>query len=201
MLYSAQSKEEEIKCNILEAARSLFGKFGLKKTSMEEIADECGKGKSTLYHYFKNKDEIFLSVLEMECKQFQGTIREAVEKEVGLASKLRALLQTKLQMIQEFHVFFNFSKDLFLANFDRFRSAMSSYEAFEVRLLDQLITEAVETKEIQFADDREREIKTYGLAIALKGIYMQAMFEEKFDEFSGKIEGIVQFLHQGLKSE
>jgi len=60
------SKDEEAKTAILEAAKRVFQKWGLNKTTMEDIAHEAGKGKSTLYYYFKSKDEIFEFLIKNE---------------------------------------------------------------------------------------------------------------------------------------
>lgn len=59
-------KDEEVKQAIHDAARRVFQKWGLNKTTMEDIAHEAGKGKSTLYYYYKSKEEIFESVVANE---------------------------------------------------------------------------------------------------------------------------------------
>ena len=43
------------KDKIVEAARKLFYKYGFKKVSMDEIANEAGVTKRTIYMYFKSK--------------------------------------------------------------------------------------------------------------------------------------------------
>jgi AcrR family transcriptional regulator len=47
---------------ILEAGLIQFAQFGLRKTSMQEIAERAGISRASLYSYFKNKDEIFRCV-------------------------------------------------------------------------------------------------------------------------------------------
>ena len=59
-------KDEVIVREIVSSARGLFEKFGLKKTTMEDIAKEAGKGKSSLYYYFESKYEIFEAVVDQE---------------------------------------------------------------------------------------------------------------------------------------
>ncbi|WP_461492021.1 TetR/AcrR family transcriptional regulator, partial [Pontibacter sp. HJ8] len=51
-------KDEAIKTEILNEAQKLFRHFGWTKTTMEDIAKATGKGKSTLYYYYKSKDDI-----------------------------------------------------------------------------------------------------------------------------------------------
>ena len=47
-----KNSETEIKDEILEEAQKLFRQFGLKKTTMDEIATACGKAKSMLQIVF-----------------------------------------------------------------------------------------------------------------------------------------------------
>ena len=49
---------------IVDASLSLFLKQGFPETSMREIADAAGMGKSSLYDYFTTKDDILLFVIE-----------------------------------------------------------------------------------------------------------------------------------------
>ncbi len=37
----------------------VFKRRGYNDITMDDIAKACGKGRSTLYHYFKNKEEVF----------------------------------------------------------------------------------------------------------------------------------------------
>ena len=47
---------------LLSAARQLFFKRGYIGTTVEQVAKAAGFSKRTVYLYFKNKDELFLSV-------------------------------------------------------------------------------------------------------------------------------------------
>ncbi|MBN2016881.1 MAG: TetR/AcrR family transcriptional regulator [Candidatus Cloacimonetes bacterium] len=47
------SKEE-----ILEAAHMVFAQYGIEKTTLDDIAKECGFKQQALYYYFKNKDDL-----------------------------------------------------------------------------------------------------------------------------------------------
>jgi AcrR family transcriptional regulator len=50
-------KEEIFKEDIIREAQKLFQTYGLKKTTMEDIAKALGKGKSTLYYYYQSKEQ------------------------------------------------------------------------------------------------------------------------------------------------
>ena len=44
---------------IIEASKTVFKKYGFKKATMNHIAKASDKGRSTLYYYFQNKNEVF----------------------------------------------------------------------------------------------------------------------------------------------
>ena len=54
------------KAELIEAARKLFASKGVDSTTMNEIAELSGKGRRTLYTYFKSKTDIYMAVLEQE---------------------------------------------------------------------------------------------------------------------------------------
>lgn len=55
----AQRREQ-----ILDAAVSVFGRFGFKKTSVDELAAAAGISKQGLYLHFSSKEEVFLAALQ-----------------------------------------------------------------------------------------------------------------------------------------
>lgn len=85
-----QSGDDTVRNEILTEAQKLFQQFGLKKTTMDEIAAACGKAKSTLYHYFTSKEEVFDAVIELETMNLRRIVKLAVDKECTLADKICA---------------------------------------------------------------------------------------------------------------
>ena len=51
---------EEKQQRILNAGYRVFSQNSYKKSPMSEIADEAGISKSLLFHYFRNKKELYL---------------------------------------------------------------------------------------------------------------------------------------------
>lgn len=85
------SKSQNQRAEILDAAVRLFKEKGFAETSMSAIARESGLGQSSLYYWFKSKEDIL--------KEFLGTNRnplnaakEAEAAGEGVAGQLRALL-------------------------------------------------------------------------------------------------------------
>ena len=53
----------EVKERIIEKAGDLFYQYGIKNTSMDELASSLGISKRTIYENFKDKEDILLSLL------------------------------------------------------------------------------------------------------------------------------------------
>jgi AcrR family transcriptional regulator len=82
------AKDELVKEDILYHAQQLFQQFGLKKTTMDEIAEACGKAKSTLYHYFRGKEEVFDEVIQMELTNLRVLVKNHVEEKKYVRDKI-----------------------------------------------------------------------------------------------------------------
>ena len=71
---------DERKEKILRAAKKRFERFGVKKTTMDEVAGDAGISKKTLYELFRSKDELFVSVFIRETLN----VRELFLNEIAL---------------------------------------------------------------------------------------------------------------------
>ncbi|MFT5719071.1 MAG: AcrR family transcriptional regulator [Oleiphilaceae bacterium] len=56
--------------HLLNTALSLFNQYGFHATGIDKIQAESGVSKTTLYKYFKSKDELIKAVLELRHEQF-----------------------------------------------------------------------------------------------------------------------------------
>jgi AcrR family transcriptional regulator len=59
----------DIPTRILQAARTAFGKNGLARTTMEQIADEAGLGVATVYRHFGDRDSLIRAFLQLHTPQ------------------------------------------------------------------------------------------------------------------------------------
>ena len=84
-------ERDQIRGQLLEAGRRLFARYGLKKTSLEDLTRPAGISKSSFYGFFGSKEELYLELLveergrlrgEISLESFSGSAdgREAVEK-------------------------------------------------------------------------------------------------------------------------
>lgn len=69
------------KKKIIRIATRLMSEKGYKGTSLQEIADRVGIHKSTLFHYFKNKEELLLAVLRVAIQEVTTNLQKIFEDE------------------------------------------------------------------------------------------------------------------------
>ena len=100
--------EKERKQQILKAAEKRFARHGLNKTTLEEIARDLRIGKTTIYHYFSSKEELFYAaikwesdlVLEELAKIFSSEVSSINEK-LSLYFEFKEGLDKKYSLIYE----------------------------------------------------------------------------------------------------
>jgi AcrR family transcriptional regulator len=86
---------------LVDVARQLFAKNGLENTTMNDIAVASGKGRRTLYTYFKNKEDVYYAVIEAELVRLSDKLEEVAAKKMRPQDKIIELIYTHLSMIKE----------------------------------------------------------------------------------------------------
>ena len=102
---------DEKKKRILDAASELFVHFGFKKTTLEDIARKAGIRKPTLYYYFKCKEDIFSTFVQLTAQESSDRIKAAVEAENNLKGKLTAFVKTRYSIMREKKNLYSIQKD------------------------------------------------------------------------------------------
>lgn len=75
--------------DIIKAARKLFASKNFNEVSMDEIANEVGLGKSTLYLYFKNKESLYFAVVLRGTRIWAHMVKDEVKKDDTGLGKLK----------------------------------------------------------------------------------------------------------------
>jgi len=84
--------EKEQKVNrFIQIAQGIFFQKGYDTTTIDEVAQRAGYNKRTLYHYFKDKEELFLAVVLDALKLFNKKLQEAYDNPVEGHTKLYSM--------------------------------------------------------------------------------------------------------------
>ena len=132
-----------IRDRILEAAEEIFSRFGFKKTTMDEIAESLHKAKGSIYYYFKNKEDVFKSILEKESSLLRNEIKKAIDSEVAVEKKLEAYLLIKIKMMKKVGVYYQALKDEYLAGYSFIQEIRKEHFKNELRIIKNILTEGM----------------------------------------------------------
>lgn len=97
-------KEEKLREEVLIVAQKLFRKYGFQKTTMEDIAKEMRRGKSTIYFIFKSKSDILAAILISASLKADLRVATAVNKVNTAAEKIHAHILTLYDIVSESYV-------------------------------------------------------------------------------------------------
>ncbi|HVM88414.1 MAG TPA: TetR/AcrR family transcriptional regulator [Puia sp.] len=89
------TKKEAIKKKIGKAAMQCFGRYGLEKTTLDDIAHSVGLNKASLYYYYKNKEDIFLETAVEEGKQFLAMLQQKTLMKKGIRNEIWFYMQSR----------------------------------------------------------------------------------------------------------
>ncbi|MBN2679667.1 TetR/AcrR family transcriptional regulator [Acidithiobacillus montserratensis] len=84
---------------ILAAAEKLFSDKAFDAVSMSAIACEAGISKANIYHYFPNKDTLYLAVLRMASHNLRAVLNESVSAHGSVRDVLRHFAHNHLQAL------------------------------------------------------------------------------------------------------
>ena len=105
-----KSKEEVVQefriQSIQEATMRVIARKGMSAATMQEIAEEAGVAKGTIYLYFRDRDELVEKTFETAISQLGDRIDAALEKHLTFEEKLREALRVRLAFFRENREFF-----------------------------------------------------------------------------------------------
>src|ERR1700761_6803647 len=187
MTTSSLAKDDIIQRQILLAARRLFQVHGLQKVTMDDVAKAIGKGRSSLYYYYKSKDEIFEAVIALDIREIIDAITKAVENVLTTEQKIKAFCRSKLLVIQEkrsFYIALDAGMDAdTLSNFNKAKIAHHNLiMKQEGALLIQILKHGVTIGELREIDKTNMDMLIFVLLSSLHGLKREMLMENSFEK-------------------
>jgi TetR/AcrR family fatty acid metabolism transcriptional regulator len=131
-----------------DAARTVFARKGFALATMDEIAEEAGVAKGTIYLYFRSKTEVYQAVLAYDMKALiKGTL-ERIDAAAALREKIAAFNLARLEYAEAKRDFFQIM-DTESANLTPTRSQYRKWMREPVLRLASAIEEATRCGKIR----------------------------------------------------
>ncbi|MEO5563205.1 MAG: TetR/AcrR family transcriptional regulator [Chitinophagaceae bacterium] len=128
----------EVKERIMVKAEELFMKFGIRSVSMDDIANNLGMSKKTVYQYYADKDELVDAVVDTHITGIQG---DCLDCRKDAKDAIHEIFITMERIMEEF----SNMNPMLLNDLEKFH--FRSYQRFREhkdKFLAQIITENLE---------------------------------------------------------
>lgn len=97
-----RSKNSDKRPRILDAAVKVFARKGFFQARVADIAKEAEVADGTIYLYFKNKDDLLISIFEEKMRQVIASFRSAIAEENDARARLHRLIRMHLEGFQAY---------------------------------------------------------------------------------------------------
>ncbi len=84
---------------LLDAALQVFSEYGFRKATLDDITTRAGVSLSTLYNYFRNKEDLYDQACEYAMFRLQDWTRERIQDRDSVEEKFLALAQEPFQYL------------------------------------------------------------------------------------------------------
>lgn len=193
-------KEEIFKEDIIREAQKLFQSYGLKKTTMEDIAKALGKGKSTLYYYYQSKEQIFEEVLQKELQEVFNQTQIAVEAAHSAEEKLKVFAVTRIKVLSNMLNLYRLVCGDFVEHTSCTKGLSNEYALKETNLIRTILEFGVHSGEFNQAITQDMDLLPSVVVSSIRGIERD-FFNNKLIGLEHRIGAISNLMVNGLKNK
>ncbi|WP_158605973.1 TetR/AcrR family transcriptional regulator [Taibaiella sp. KBW10] len=190
---------ESTKQQIVLAAKSVFVKYGYNKVSMDDIAKAFGKSRSTLYHYFKNKKDIFELIAFAEFRNILCLAEKQVTEDKTIQENLIAYYGKKADTSNKLIQAYSSIIEEIRAHDDVFFKISKMQVEEEANVLKIILSWAMEKKQIASRKDRDIDFIAHVLVTALRSFEQEVFTQKKYSTYKAKLSILVDILCKGLQ--
>jgi len=183
---------------IIAAATTLFSRFGLDKTTMEDIAKAAKKGKSSLYYYFKSKEQVFAEVIKNEIDGLKAAIIEATEQEDDPYYKFRKFVYTRLNYLNEKADQYTTIHDEYLKHHAFIENLTADFSNWEISTIKNIVEYGREKGLFEVTDPVNI---SRAIFFALKGLEYPWTIDMTRKEIKKSVDVLVDVLLKGISKK
>lgn len=111
---------------LLDAARTLFWKHGIRRVTIQEICSEADVSKMTFYRQFANKNEIAAQVLRDILEKGMEDYHRIMQQEITFTEKMQQVIMLKHDATN--NISDEFIKDIYQQNQTELRAMIETYQ-------------------------------------------------------------------------
>jgi AcrR family transcriptional regulator len=190
------SKTREI---LIDAARRVFARKGIERTTMNDIAVASQKGRRTLYMYFKNKEEISAIVIKNEMERLYEMLETVDKKNLPADEKLMIFIYMRLEAFKAAVTRNGTLRANFFHDSWNVAKVRKGYNLQEIALIKKILNNGIKEGIFNIPD-----IDTTTLIIhySLKGMevpYIRGLLGDTPERIMQRKESVMNLIFNGIK--
>jgi AcrR family transcriptional regulator len=203
----SRSKEEVVSefrvQSIQEAAMRVIARKGMSSATMQEIAEEAGVAKGTIYLYFRDREELVEKTFETAINELHGRIDAALDEEGSFEQKLRAVITAQITFFSQNREFFRLYHSLRMPEgtpMQQRRQKRTCQPQFRTRVerIAGVLQQAIDSGEV-------RPLDPFRMALFLiegsTAVVLERLSEDAPPPESDDVELIVSTLLRGIATD
>ncbi len=187
--------KEEYRKKIIIIAGQIFSRYGFKKTTMEEIARALRMGKSSVYYYFRSKEEIFEAVVLYEANILRSELTTAIKSVESPVDKMRNYVFVRMKSFEKLSNYYNTIFDRNLDHFDFIENIRARYDREELAILRLILYLGARRKVFRIENS---EYTALAVQTALKGLEVPLFWQKKELNIEMRLNAILDVLFYGI---
>jgi AcrR family transcriptional regulator len=162
---------------------------------MDDIALSMHKGKSSIYYYFKSKEEIFEAVIDKEVTVFKSEVTQLLLPVKSPKEKLRIYISTRMHALKRMSNFYEAIKSEYLSHLDFINKIRVKYDENEVVTVTNLLKSGIESGEFRLDDP---QLAAMAIVTTMKGLEIPLFWSGEQQDTDKRIDNLLSLLFYGI---
>ena len=187
--------KEEFRKKIIVTSGQIFSRYGFKKTTMDEIAHALKMGKSSIYYYYKSKEDIFEAVVLYEANTLRNELTTAIKSVESPVDKMRNYVFVRMRSFEKLSNYYNAIFDKNLDHFDFIETIRAKYDREELAILRLILYHGARKKVFNVTNS---EYTALAVQTTLKGLEVPLFWKKRELNIEDRLNGILDVLFNGI---
>lgn len=186
--------QEFRKSEILSAARIVFSRKGFHDATIDDIAQEAGVAKGTVYLYFKSKQEIYVEALRDGVSQLIEDMRAEAALPGSAEERLRRVLAAKIAFFDKHRDFFQILQSE-LGHIEKSIAECKDLYVEQGRIFEGILRDGIREGSVQDVNTKKT---AYAIADLTRGVAIQRLLGWSKTRLNDEVEFMFSLLWKGV---
>lgn len=188
--------KSKVRDEIIDVARKIFTRQGYRKTTMEDIAIATKKGKSSIYYYYKSKEEIFEAVVVREAQELKRKLEKVIQAGETPMEQLKNYMMFRVYNIKTVSNFYSVLKENSFEQMKFVERIRSKFEDEEYKMVLDILEKGI--KKGTFVINNP-QIGAIAFTTMLKGLELP-LFLNKYSKSEKEelLDGLINVVFYGI---